>query len=384
MKVENGKLQTIGKITFWLAMIIEITLVIVEKSSLIIPYEGQIFRLTFVLFLCKILTTRYSKKEWLVIFLSFLFTGIVYLINTRDEVVRMVALIAACKDVELKKLMKVTFVLTLAGSLVLMILSICGIGEVAIVADYGREAVEKRYTFGMGHPNGFHCMFYMLILMAMYVYDEKWNWMTYAGLLILNYIVYRFTVSNTGFIVTSIVLVAGIVFHYWKKCKDYKVIYFLSVSGLLLAVLLSMAGAAYGRDIPGLEWLDFYLNGRMNSAFVVEDARIWNWTLFGKPENIEYFDEAYIRLFYWYGIIPTIAYLLANVYLIYQSYRKKDYIMLIIVVSLALYNIMEAHIISQYLMRNILFVLMGYYWTVPFEQEKEQLYLWGWIPIRKG
>lgn len=40
--------------------------------------------------------------------------------------------------------------------------------------------------------------------------------------------------------------------------------------------------------------------------------------------------------------------------------------MLVMIVSFSIYNLMEAHFISEYLLRNYLLVLMGYYWYQPF------------------
>ena len=55
-----------------------------------------------------------------------------------------------------------------------------------------------------------------------------------------------------------------------------------------------------------------------------------------------------------------------NAYLLYQSHREKDYVMLVMIVTFSVYSLMEAHFISVYLLRNYLLVMMGYYWYQPF------------------
>ncbi|MDE6622595.1 MAG: hypothetical protein K2K74_19315, partial [Lachnospiraceae bacterium] len=105
------------------------------------------------------------------------------------------------------------------------------------------------------------------------------------------------------------------------------------------------------------------------SCYAVEAARLENWKLIAAPENTEFFDAGFVRLFYWYGIIPGILYIGMNVYLLYQSYQKKDYVMFAMLVLFSVYNLMEAHFISVYILRNYLLVLMGYYWYQPFERE---------------
>ena len=61
-----------------------------------------------------------------------------------------------------------------------------------------------------------------------------------------------------------------------------------------------------------------------------------------------------------------------NLYLLWQSYKCKDYIMFVMVVAFSVYNLMEAHFISFYILRNYLFVLMGYYWYQPFIKEQDK------------
>lgn len=57
--------KTIGEACFWLGLVIEILIVIVDKSAYTNPLESQLFRLTFLLFCIKIALTKYSAGEWL-------------------------------------------------------------------------------------------------------------------------------------------------------------------------------------------------------------------------------------------------------------------------------------------------------------------------------
>ena len=41
------KIKRIGEICFWIALIIELIIVIVDKSEYLNPYESQLFRITF-------------------------------------------------------------------------------------------------------------------------------------------------------------------------------------------------------------------------------------------------------------------------------------------------------------------------------------------------
>ncbi len=87
-----------GTYCFWAAVLIELLLVIIDKSAYINPYEGQLFRLTFLLFAVKILTTKYSRNEILFLGMVGMVAAVSYFVNTKDEAVRAVALVAACKE----------------------------------------------------------------------------------------------------------------------------------------------------------------------------------------------------------------------------------------------------------------------------------------------
>ena len=150
---------------FYAGIVSEVLIVLVDKSAYINPIEGQLFRLTFFLFLIKVCLTKYSRKEYLLIFLFCVLGVISYFTTERNEVLRLVIMIAACKDIDMKKCLKLVFYLTLAGCMVIMLLSLTGImGTVALTQDYGRGSVETRYTLGMGHPNALHCMVWTLSL----------------------------------------------------------------------------------------------------------------------------------------------------------------------------------------------------------------------------
>lgn len=375
--------KTVGLSCFWLGLFLELFIVIIEKSAYTNPLESQLFRLTFLLFCAKIALTKYSTKEWLCILVFGAIMFLSYLINERDETVRVIAFVAACKGLDIKKVMKVVFWVTLAGCAALIVLSVAGVyGPVSLTADFGRgdQLGETRYVLGMGHPNALHCMIWMLVVLGGYSYVDALRWYYFAVFMALDVVVYFFTGSRTGVIVWAFFVALTFVMWYSKKCRENKVVYIMGAVIVLGCVVFAAVGShvenTYDTDNL-MHTLDKMLNGRYQSCYAVEAARLENWKLFAAPENTEYFDAGFVRLFYWYGIIPGIIYVGMNVYLLYQSYREKDYVMFAMLVAFSIYNLMEAHFISVYILRNYLLVLMGYYWYQPFEQENAyEGYFW--------
>lgn len=370
------KMNKIGNLCFWIALVIESVIVMIDKSAYINPWEGKLFRLTFVLFCIKVITTQYSKKEWIAIAIAGILVSISYLVNDKDEVVRAAVFVISCKNIDVKKILKVVLGITLAGSVILFVLAASGtFGAMTMTANFGRGSfpgiVETRYCFGMGHPNAFQCMMYMMTVLCLYIYIERMKWYHFVLLFLMNVITYHYTDSNTAMLVIGATIIGAAIMKYVPILKNLKWIYWLSAAFVLALVIFSAVGSYTGRETQFMYDLDQVLNGRFQYAHAIENARVENWTLFSNRLNTEFFDQGFIRLFYWYGIIPGIMYVLANLYLIYQSYKKRDYMLLIIVVGFSLFSMMEAHLVSVYILRNYLFILLGSYWYQPFERKEK-------------
>ena len=169
--------KRVGQGVFYLALLIEIGIVLVDKSAYINPIEGRLFQITFLLCMIKIIMTKYSFKEWLVMAAFFVLGAISYFATGRNEIVRVVAFVAASKNVNLRTVLKITFYTTLAGVIMLAVLSLTGsLGQIFLETDYGRGGIEKRYCFGLGHPNALHCMFWALMTLGIYLFWKKLKW----------------------------------------------------------------------------------------------------------------------------------------------------------------------------------------------------------------
>ena len=366
----NDRIRLAGNVCFWIAIVTELIVVIIDKSAYINPYEGMIFRLTFLLFCLKVISTKYSRREWICIIAVGLIVSISYFVNTRDEAVRAAVFVIACKDIDLKKILKVVLAITLIGTLILFGLAVTGIyGNLTVTANFGRGpfpgVVETRYCFGMGHPNAFQCMLFMMSTVVLYLWADKMKWYHFAAVIAVNYIVFIFTDSNTAMLVLLAVVFGIMILKYIRQLRDKDFVYILGALLVIAIVVISAIGSHTGRDTPFMYDLDQILNGRFQYSHQIENARIENWRLFALPENEEFFDQGFIRLFYWYGIIPGLLYVAGNLYLIYQSRQKKDYCLLVIVVGYAVFSLMEAHLISIYLLRNYLLIWLGYYCFQP-------------------
>lgn len=375
--------------SFYLAVVIEVLIVIADKSAYINPFEGRLFQITFLLFALKTALTRYSWKEYLTIFLFLILGAISYFVTGRNEIVRLIMFIAACKDVDMVQCLKLVFYLTLAGCAAIIVLSVTGIyGAASLSLDYGRGSMETRYTLGMGHPNALQCMVWALTTLGLYLYGERMKWYHYMFVLAINVGFFMLTDSRTALLVTILVMVLA----YMAKAGNgvfKKTAGICCMAATLLSILGSVVIALNARRVYYYAWFRWYydyygvdpvtlffvkldniLTGRIRvlSEHDSFEESLDIWRLFSDSDNNLYFDMGWVRLFYWYGIIPACIFVVALILMMYYCYRKEHYMALVLIASFSIYTVIEAHAISVYLARNYVFFLIGMYWSMILQE----------------
>lgn len=369
----GGKLAGIGQFCFYAGLVLELLIVIIDKSAYINPVEGQLFRITFILFLIKVCCTKFSLKEWLWLLVFLLLAGICYMFSGRDEAVRLVVFCAAFKNIDLKKSLKYTFWITLSGCILLVVLAVTGLFGNMYIVDEGDRGI--RYCFGLGHPNAF--LLYVLGFghTGIYLYWEKMKSWIYALIFLAGIWLYFLTNSRTGIIILLFSLLLSLFLAYGKNIRNSRWVYIAGIAAFLFCVGMSVWMAYYEPYEGPFYPYDRFFTGRITSMNTLEGGGgiLRNWSLFSRPENTKYFDMGYVRLFYWYGIIPGAVYVILYAMLIWQCYKKKNYMGFMMVLSFALYTMLEAHFISVYLGRNYALFLTGAYWSDMLHCRRQKL-----------
>jgi hypothetical protein len=359
---------------------------------MILP-EGQICRVTFLLFALKVCFTKYSMKEWIWLTVFVVFTGFMYFVTGQNVALRSVFFVAAMRDIEIMKAMKYTFWLTLGGSILLVILSFFDMGGrgISTTEVFRGGEITTRYHFGFGHPNTFHCGILMLLLLFLYCYHKKLNWQAYLSLLVANFGLSLLTGSQTGFAICSLAILVAMGFHVFPKLRSTNGVYWAGMLVLLFCVGVSILAAVYadhGRFWTEGSWaerLDSIFTGRIKELHFGApsvSARAAEWTLFGGNATFNYrFDMGWVRLFYWFGIIPAALFVISHLLLLNECRRQKDYMALVMITIVAIYTVVEGQFISLFLGRNSLLFLFGMYWgamlmTKSDEYPGEELNWW--------
>ncbi len=405
---ETGSLLDSGRkngrcFLFYAGLTIELLMVILDKSNYTNPYEGYLFRITFVLFALKLVLTKYDPGQWAAIAVLEAVGFISYRVTGKNDVIRIVTFVAACKDIPLKQMMKYAFYVTLAGCLAIITLSVTGIyGAMTLTQDFGRGNElaafdvaegysETRYTLGMGHPNALACMFLMLTAMGIWIYGEKLRWYGYLFLMLLNVGIFGLTGSKTSMLITSALIVGACIMRYWRFIREHAFLYVCGALVFVLCIGFSVDAAANASRVREVWWNEYYygeprdnghivallridepLNGRIRSLTNSDknDGTLETWSAFSSENNMEYyFDMGWVKLFYRYGIIPGLLYCFASLWLLWKFYKKRDAYGLAVFAVLSVYTVLEAHLFSIYIGRNFLLMMMGCYLF-----EKEEFY----------
>ena len=253
----------------------------------------------------------------------------------------------------------------------IFLLSVLGIyGKTFLEAVYRTDVpwtpgeLEKRYCFGMGHPNAFHCMMLVITWLGVYCYHEKLKWYGYALMSIAHIVVFLFTDSKTGLLMSVGSIGIFVILKYVKFFQGNVVIYVLGILAVIGAVGFSIFMAKYSVHHPFLKQIDSVLTGRITNLYynsINHEGMLNTWSLWSVGRNNYFFDLGIIRMFYWFGIVPAVVYFAAQCRLIWCGLKQKDDMLLAVVVVIAIYSIFEAHFISDYLGRNYILFFFGMY-----------------------
>ena len=370
---------------FYLALLIELVLMIAEKSDYYFDFESYVFRVTFVLTFLAVVINKHDKKQWIIIGLVWIFTFICYRFTGRNELLRFSTFVMAAQHINLGKTMKMTFWIDLAGFATIVLLAVTGImGDAYKVMDYGRgNENELRYVLGFGHPNTLWGSVYALMLLWIWVYGSKaklWMWGILLGILL---VMEKITASRTALLIGLFTFVLALLVRYIVPLAKKKIIYILTglvtpVACVLFSAWASTVGYVprYVFDHPWyalISRIDELLNNRIHNIYrdnAKHAGAMETWKLFSDHESFEYFDMGWIRIFYWYGIIPAILIALLVGFFIYLCYKQRDAWTLIIILSVSIYTVIEATFVSVYIGRNLLLPVLGVYLGYYLERTK--------------
>ncbi|WP_026506851.1 hypothetical protein [Butyrivibrio sp. MC2013] len=366
--LQRPEIVRIREILFFLMLTLEIGLVIVDKSNFLFPWPSYVFRLTFLMACAVVLLgiNSFDRKAFLFFVFLIILGGTDYFFSGRNELLRFFMFTAAMTGLDLRRVLKTYFYETLCGTGLIMILSLTGIyGGISNISGEG----IKRYCFGMGDANAFHCMLMVLILLFLYLYYRDMKWYHYLLVFAANLSFYLLTGCDTAMIIGTLAVIVFSLLRYVPALAANIIPYIIGTLGYIFSIGFSIWSARVSRytwreEHPYVQFADRLLTGRIKNLYWNWDAHpgaYESWKLFAGRDTDYYFDMGWCRLAYWYGMIPAAVICLVILFIMIRAMKMRDGAALILITLVSIYTIAEAHFVSVYIGRNILLPIAALY-----------------------
>lgn len=327
--------------------------------------------LSVFFFIYKNLHTSFSKIELFAGILIFGVGACSYLSTGSTSAIWCAIIVISMKNVSLKKVLKIMLFVSMAITTLVILMSLCGIsGEVSKVY-FGRNInSEIRYHLGVNHPNDLHFRYLFALALIFGLCYERINIYHYGILFALNLGLSKLTLSRTGFICCSALILAMAAFRYLPGIFKTKASYILINIGCVMCILMSIIGIA-GFNGNSSIWtrIDKVASGRLDLGN--QCLATYGLSLFGNKVEGYIFDMGIPRVLIEDGILFFIIVYVGMFFVMKYFYTKKQYRYIIIIAVFLLYSMSER--MNMYAYYNVQIVLMGYaMWKIFDDKNKEK------------
>lgn len=315
-------------------------------------------KMAVVLLFLKVLTTRYTKKEFgfVAVLLSLAFVN--YKVSGNTRALYNFLTICALKDVELKKVFRVSLGSLVTIVLLMGILAVTGVTGTLSITDYfgridpetGYGKLETRYCMGYIHPNSWAQAVFGILALSIAGFYEKLDWKGVILLGAINIVVYRYSISRTCLLGGMILLCLFLLMKYGRKIFDFWIVRIGFIAGTIV-----LWGSVFMLRIEAVtpiieKWDMRFFTGRLSMAKIFID-RLGISILGGViPDELDggyVLDMGYMRMLLENGLVIYLLLFLAALFLLLYAFRKKRYEAVILMISIFLYGIYENEVIAQ-------------------------------------
>lgn len=292
----------------------------------------------------KIVLTKYTKKELILGGIVLILCLIAFLHNRNEYIPTNFLLVFSLKNINLRDLLKKAFVVACITVFSVAILSVLGIGgNMCETRNWGRGE-ETRYMFGFGEPNTMH-MFAFRLMVLFVLWKNKMKWYHIVSLLVLNILLFQFTVSRGG-LIGGTILILGIITmnilnHFgWKGWYTPAAVILYVLSGCVIFYLV------FGlQNSPVYNYLNEVLTGRL--VLASGHAQEHPISLWGANFGDIYIDCGWISMILKWGAILFALYQIGMVTTLVKEMKRKQLLIPMIIIVIGLYGICESSVIEK-------------------------------------
>lgn len=278
---------------------------------------------------------------------------IIFLSSSRSVPIICVLVFIYCgRNVSLKTIAKFTMLVSVPTILLVVCCS-----QLGIIQNYISSGIRVRHYLGFRYA--LYLPAYMFNLTTIYVYDKgrKIRWHQIGIFLILNLLVYIETNGRLSFCLSIFVLLLAVIIKACPKLLEKGIIYKPLVLSYFVCCFFSfLFTLIYDNSVKWMNNLNAFLGGRL---LLGKQALLQYGFNFISGQDVEWIgngldaygqrtigtynfvDSTYVQALITYGAVFLCVYLLLNTMALFQSYRQKNYFLMLILVILAFHGTID-------------------------------------------
>lgn len=336
-------------------------IMVIIKTFGYVSYE-MVFKVAFALALVglavKVLTTRYTMREFLILYLLLAVSAVCWLRVGEKNIMFITLTLWGMKNVSFRDLMRVTIWLRALGTALMIVLAYVGVLDLQPSMDMATDYTEFYvYAFGYIKSNAAFYMIFSIIAIFLYIYYDQlklWHFLLSA---LICYAGFRATYCRTGAIVFC-GMWALIILDKLCHNKRYYKLMACNVAGLFAISMAAMI--IYRKANPVLFQINRIFNGRIEIMNNYHKA--YGVTLFPKTAeifwNMNYttIDNFYMYLFISCGALVALAFVVIATKAQFKLYREGNYCEILFFTVFAVYAMLEQSPFNPILNPFILFM----------------------------
>ena len=352
---------TVGEILFYAYWIVMCFIKAIGWYEGMASYNvGLVFSLLCICL--KIFLEKHSAKELFLIAAVLGLGVVVYLYSGEKAPLIYIFLMTGMLHIPVKRVFRLGLMVWSLCFLYRALTGITGFSRgMALVHEKLGLGPILRWAFGYPHPNVMHITYAVLAAYILYLTEKRGKELVKLLLLLFagNCYIFFYSVSYTGFLLTSLCL---IIFYYFVTRKRIGMLERIGIICLFpVCVLFSVLGPILTGEGSLLEQFGPFLNRILNSRFNASRVYLWNGIhLFGcRPEAGNFaLDCSYVYILVKDGLV--FALLVGGIYfsLLCHCQKKEEWKKIALILSFLIAGISEPFLFNSSF-KNLIFVFSG-------------------------
>lgn len=324
-----------------------------ENSMYALIFKGMRYFCYFFAAI-KVIRDSYYNKEFLEVLFVLACIILTVLFSGNKTFAFYFLMILSAKDINIRKIIKMTCYVQ-----VITLLLCVGLSQVGILQDYIFDPNGRgRHGLGFVWTTTAPILFFFFMMSYIYLRKEKMHTLEFIILEVLNYWLFIKTDARMSFYLSSLMLVFVFVMRfYWQNRDDIRMKNkILVLAPVFMCCVALVLHAAYDSSSESWNALNSLLSGRL--ALGYNGLEEYGMTLFGQPirwigfshsaasGTYNYVDCSYLQILLENGIVSLVVVVLAYIYIMFMAVKVKDFYLQTIILFIVTFSITEPRLMN--------------------------------------